>query len=94
MKRNQAQYKLQLKILSYKELYGFVSHDSRSVSTHSCRSWTMDEIVKEIGLKNNCTFCGVFRRQALDRGATLLKADKIATGSHIRHLKSSHRPIP
>lgn len=54
----------------------------------------MDEIVKEIGLKNNCTFCGVFRRQALDRGATLLKADKIATGSHIRHLKSSHRPIP
>jgi hypothetical protein len=23
----------------------------------------MDEIVKEIGLKNNCTFCGVFRRQ-------------------------------
>ena len=40
----------------------------------------MDEIVKEIGRKNNCTFCGVFRRQALDRGATLLKADKIATG--------------
>ena len=40
----------------------------------------MDEIVKEIGLRNNCTFCGVFRRQALDRGATLLKADKIATG--------------
>eukprot|EP00276_Gloeochaete_wittrockiana_P005087 CAMPEP_0184656072 /NCGR_PEP_ID=MMETSP0308-20130426/15507_1 /TAXON_ID=38269 /ORGANISM="Gloeochaete witrockiana, Strain SAG 46.84" /LENGTH=188 /DNA_ID=CAMNT_0027092995 /DNA_START=465 /DNA_END=1031 /DNA_ORIENTATION=- len=40
----------------------------------------MDEIVKEIGLKNNCTFCGVFRRQALDRGAMLLKADKIATG--------------
>jgi hypothetical protein len=23
----------------------------------------MDEIVKMIGLKNNCTFCGVFRRQ-------------------------------
>lgn len=26
------------------------------------------------------TFCGVFRRQALDRGAALLKADKIVTG--------------
>lgn len=40
----------------------------------------MDDIVKEIGLKNNCTFCGVFRRQALDRGAKLLNADKIVTG--------------
>jgi len=26
------------------------------------------------------TFCGVFRRQALDRGAMILKADKIVTG--------------
>lgn len=40
----------------------------------------MDEIVKEIGMSNNCTFCGVFRRQALDRGAQLIKADKIVTG--------------
>jgi len=54
----------------------------------------MDEIVQEIGLKNNCksidntityslilgTFCGVFRRQALDRGAMLLGVDKIVTG--------------
>ena len=31
-------------------------------------------------MKNNCTFCGVFRRQALDRGAMLLKVDKIVTG--------------
>jgi hypothetical protein len=34
-------------VVSYKELYG----------------WTMDEIVSQIGTKNNCTFCGVFRRQ-------------------------------
>nr|GEW22525.1 cytoplasmic tRNA 2-thiolation protein 1 isoform X2 [Tanacetum cinerariifolium] len=40
----------------------------------------MDEIVKMIGLKNNYTFCGVFRRQALDRGAALLKVDKLVTG--------------
>ncbi|XP_073023822.1 cytoplasmic tRNA 2-thiolation protein 1 isoform X3 [Primulina eburnea] len=57
-------YGLPLKVVSYKELYG----------------WTMDEIVKLIGLKNNCTFCGVFRRQALDRGAALLNVDKLVTG--------------
>ncbi|CAI9739505.1 Hypothetical predicted protein [Octopus vulgaris] len=40
----------------------------------------MDAIVKTAGNKNNCTFCGVFRRQALDRGAMMLKVDKIVTG--------------
>jgi len=64
VKRNQQTYKIPLKILSYKELY----------------NWTMDEIVGVIGLKNNCTFCGVFRRQALDIGAMLMKANKIVTG--------------
>uniref|UniRef100_A0A0N5A210 Cytoplasmic tRNA 2-thiolation protein 1 n=1 Tax=Parastrongyloides trichosuri TaxID=131310 RepID=A0A0N5A210_PARTI len=51
-------------ILSYKDLYG----------------WTMDEIVAKIGKKNNCTFCGVFRRQALDRGAQKIEANKLLTG--------------
>jgi cytoplasmic tRNA 2-thiolation protein 1 len=46
VKKNQLTYELPLRIVSYKELYG----------------WTMDEIVKVIGLTNNCTFCGVFRR--------------------------------
>ncbi|TTP43318.1 Cytoplasmic tRNA 2-thiolation protein 1 [Bagarius yarrelli] len=64
VKRNQQQYDLPLIILSYQQLYG----------------WTMDAIVKQVGLKNNCTFCGVFRRQALDRGAVMLKVDKICTG--------------
>ena len=64
VKRNQVQYSLPLKIVSYEELYG----------------WTMDAIVQKIGLKSNCTFCGVFRRQALDRGALLLGVDKIVTG--------------
>ena len=31
-------------------------------------------------MKNNCTFCGVFRRQALDRGAMQLGVTKIVTG--------------
>lgn len=48
----------------HKELYG----------------WSMDDIVRQIGLKSNCTFCGVFRRQALDRGAARLKVDKVVTG--------------
>ncbi|KAI3662062.1 hypothetical protein MP638_005510 [Amoeboaphelidium occidentale] len=64
VKRNQIQYDLPLKILSYEELYG----------------WTMDAIVKEVGLKNNCTFCGTFRRQALDRGAIQLGIKHIVTG--------------
>ncbi|CAG9862595.1 unnamed protein product [Phyllotreta striolata] len=64
VKQNRDDYDIPLKILSYKDLYG----------------WTMDEIVAEIGRKNNCTFCGVFRRQALDRGANLLKVDYLATG--------------
>ncbi|KAF8511202.1 hypothetical protein JB92DRAFT_3083530 [Gautieria morchelliformis] len=64
VKRNQIQYDLPLKILSYDELYG----------------WTMDAIVEQIGKKNNCTFCGVFRRQALDRGAAMLDVDHIVTG--------------
>jgi cytoplasmic tRNA 2-thiolation protein 1 len=62
--RNSAFYGLPLHILSYKDIYG----------------WSMDEIVKVIGTKNNCTFCGVFRRQALDRGAALVGATKIVTG--------------
>ncbi|KZT55330.1 cytoplasmic tRNA 2-thiolation protein 1 [Calocera cornea HHB12733] len=64
VKRNQQEYGLPLKILSYDELYG----------------WTMDAIVEQVGRKNNCTFCGVFRRQALDRGAAALNVDHIVTG--------------
>ncbi|KAF7639326.1 Glutamine-dependent NAD(+) synthetase [Meloidogyne graminicola] len=58
---------LPLKIASYKQLYG----------------WTMDEIVKKIGKKNNCTFCGVFRRQALDRVALNVGVLKLATGHNV-----------
>jgi len=64
VKRNQEQYGIPLKVLGYKELYG----------------WSMDDIVAAVGRKNNCTFCGVFRRQALDRGAASLGVDHIVTG--------------
>lgn len=43
------QYGIPLTVVSYKQLYG----------------WTMDDIVREIGTRNNCTYCGVLRRQVL-----------------------------
>lgn len=64
VKRNKEQYGLPLVIVSFKDLYG----------------WTMDDVVAAVGRKSNCTVCGVFRRQALDRGAVLSGADKIVTG--------------
>ena len=62
--KHSARLDLPLTILSYDELY----------------NWTMDKIVAEIGKKNNCTYCGILRRQSLDRGASLVKADVVALG--------------
>ncbi|KAK6110527.1 Cytoplasmic tRNA 2-thiolation protein 1 [Brugia pahangi] len=64
VERNRNDYGLPLVVMSYKQLYG----------------WTMDEIVSAVGARNNCTFCGVFRRRALDRGAIECGAHIIATG--------------
>ena len=55
---------LPLLILSFKDLFGL----------------TMDEIVPKCGLSNSCTYCGVFRRQALDKGSEMVKATKLLTG--------------
>ena len=74
VKRNEQQYQIPLEVVSYKQLYG----------------WTMDEIVKEIGTKNNCTFCGVFRRQALDRGATMMKVHTPASVAALYTLVAVH----
>ncbi|MCJ1328772.1 nucleotidyltransferase [Thelotrema lepadinum] len=64
VKRNSKQYDLPLEIVGYDELYG----------------WTMDQVVDQIGKKGNCTYCGVFRRQALDRGAARLGITHVVTG--------------
>jgi cytoplasmic tRNA 2-thiolation protein 1 len=64
VKRNSSQYDLPLKVVGYGELYG----------------WTMDQVVEAIGKKGNCTYCGVFRRQALDRGAKMLGIRHVVTG--------------
>lgn len=64
VKRNAVQYDMPLEIVGYDELYG----------------WTMDQVVAQIGKKGNCTYCGVFRRQALDRGAARLGIEHVVTG--------------
>lgn len=64
VKRNQKQYDMPLEIVSYKDLY----------------DWTMDEIVACSGMRNSCTYCGVLRRQALDRGAAKLQINHVLTG--------------
>ncbi|KAI9838316.1 MAG: nucleotidyltransferase [Sarea resinae] len=64
VKRNAVQYGMPLEIVGYDELYG----------------WTMDQVVQQVGKKGNCTYCGVFRRQALDRGAAKLGIKHVVTG--------------
>lgn len=64
VKRNAVQYNMPLEIVGYHELYG----------------WTMDQVVAQVGKKGNCTYCGVFRRQALDRGAARLGIKHVVTG--------------
>ena len=64
VKRNAIQYDVPLEIVGYNQLYG----------------WTMDQVVSQIGKKGNCTYCGVFRRQALDRGAARLGIKHVVTG--------------
>ena len=64
VKRNQVQYEMPLEIISYRDLY----------------NWTMDEIVLCAGIRSSCTYCGVLRRQALDRGAAKLGINHVVTG--------------
>lgn len=61
---NQKELGLPLKLISYQELFGL----------------TMDEVVQKIGKKGNCTYCGVFRRQALEEAARCTGVDCIVTG--------------
>ncbi|CAA9989199.1 PP-loop family protein, putative [Plasmodium knowlesi strain H] len=60
----QEKYNLPLKVLKFEDIF----------------TYTMDTVVSFIGKKNNCTVCGVFRRQAMERGALLFNATKLVTG--------------
>ncbi|OIR58078.1 MAG: ATP-binding domain-containing protein 3 [Amphiamblys sp. WSBS2006] len=64
VRENSETYSLPLTVLSYKELFG----------------WTLDEIVQKTGPKQSCMYCGALRRQALDRGASLIGAEILVTG--------------
>lgn len=61
---NQQILGLPLRIMSYDELFGI----------------TMDSVVRKIGLRGNCSYCGVFRRQALEKAAQEMGANCIVTG--------------
>lgn len=61
---NKKDYNLPLKVVSFQEYFNH----------------TLDEIVSKVGRKRNCTYCGVFRRQALDKGARELGVSQIVTG--------------
>ena len=65
VRRNEAFYGLPLTVVSFEELFG---------------GMTVDRAAQVLGTKSRCTLCGVLRRQALDRGAALCRADKLATG--------------
>jgi uncharacterized protein (TIGR00269 family) len=59
--------RIDYQIISFKDLYGF----------------TLDEIIsrrKKNEKQSSCAFCGVLRRKAINYGARLVKANKIATG--------------
>ncbi|CCF75941.1 cytoplasmic tRNA 2-thiolation protein 1 [Babesia microti strain RI] len=57
-------YNLPLEVLSFKHSFGR----------------DMDEIVIKTGSKNNCTVCGVYRRNLLNQGGKFIQANKICTG--------------
>ena len=84
VKLNQQSYEIPLLVVSYEELYGW-SMD-KIVQTIGRKSLFLLSFLLPFPIltnplpSGNCTFCGVFRRQALERGANLLKVDKIVTG--------------
>ena len=57
-------YGLPLKILSYSDLFGR----------------TMDQVVGMTGVRTSCSFCGVYRRKALNIGFEQLGGDRLYTG--------------
>ncbi|AFN82733.1 Adenine nucleotide alpha hydrolase [Encephalitozoon romaleae SJ-2008] len=62
--KNSSRLGLKLKIVSFEETFGT----------------TMDKVVRKVGRRGNCTYCGVFRRQALEDAARKMGVDVIVTG--------------
>lgn len=64
VQNNSKHYNLPLTILNYKTQFGR----------------TMDKVVSLTSVRNSCTYCGVFRRKALNQGMVKLKGDRLYTG--------------
>ena len=64
VKKNAESYGLPLTILSFTEMFG----------------WSLDQIFRATKTKETCTYCGIFRRRALDIGAQKVGATKVAVG--------------
>jgi len=82
VKQNQLEYGLPLKILSYSELYGWTMDKivEQVGKRNNCERLLAHKFVLRELIISAGTFCGVFRRQALDRGAAQLGVDHIVTG--------------
>ncbi|KAH0791895.1 Cytoplasmic tRNA 2-thiolation protein 1 [Histomonas meleagridis] len=64
VKQNSEAYNLPLTILSFTDIFG----------------WTLDQIFQATQTRETCTYCGIFRRRALDIGAQRVNATKVAVG--------------
>lgn len=64
VQKNAERYGHNLTIISFTELFG----------------WTLDQIFSATQTKETCTYCGIFRRRALDLGAARVGATKVAVG--------------
>eukprot|EP00727_Mastigamoeba_balamuthi_P013031 m51a1_g8350 putative cytoplasmic trna 2-thiolation protein 1-like (333) ;mRNA; f:46983-48380 len=64
VEESREEYGLDLRVVSFSDMYGH----------------TMDEIAERTGRKSTCSFCGVFRRQALDKVASDAGCTLLATG--------------
>jgi cytoplasmic tRNA 2-thiolation protein 1 len=64
VENNARKYDLPLTILSFTDLFG----------------WTLDQIFRATQTRETCTYCGIFRRRALDLGAQRVGATRVAVG--------------
>ncbi|KAM0672514.1 adenine nucleotide alpha hydrolase [Ordospora colligata] len=62
--KNRDDLGLKLKIVSFSDIFGV----------------TMDKVVEKVGRRGSCTYCGVFRRKAIEQAAREMGVDAIATG--------------
>ena len=66
-----------------KALCAELAIEHRVISYQDTVRWTMDEIVEAQPATIPCSYCGVFRRNALNRAAREAGADYVATGLNL-----------